>query len=101
MTRFEQLEPRYMFEELGYKRYENHPKQEMQPHTFTTQDNPYIEYINENESAIEIIRFDLWDKNIWFNGYRKDLKHVVPCPVNMKELQAINKQIEELGWNNE
>ena len=31
-----------MFEELGYKRVENHPKEEKDKYTFTTQDNPYI-----------------------------------------------------------
>lgn len=99
MTRFEELEARYMFEELGYKRYENHPEEELKSGMFTTQDNPYIEYTNENDQAIERITFDLWSKNVWFTGYRKDLKHQVPCPINLKELQAINKQIEELGWN--
>lgn len=92
---------REMFEKLGYSFYENHPKIESQQNTFTTQDNPYIEYKQENDTAIEEIRFDLWYKNIWFKGYRKDLKRILPCPINIKELEAINKQVEELGWTNE
>ena len=90
-----------MFEALGYKCYENHPKEEIKPNTFTTQDNPYIEYKQENETAIEEIRFDLWGKNVWFIGFRKDLQRQLPCPINMKELEAICKQVVELGWLDE
>ena len=98
MTRFEEMDARGMFDELGYKRYENHPEGDKNAGGFTTQDTAYIQYTNENDQALESISFDLWSKNIWFTGYRKDLKHQVPCPINMKELQAINRQIEELGW---
>ena len=90
-----------MFEELGYKRVENHPKEEKDEYTFTTQDNPYIKYYEEDEIAYEEIVFDLWGKRIWCRAYRKDYKFKVACPINMQELQAINKQVSELGWNNE
>lgn len=92
---------RGMFERIGYKRVENHPKEEKDNYTFTTQDNPYIKYYEEDEKAYEEIVFDLWGKRVWCKAYRKDLGLNVPCPINMKELQAINKQVEELGWNNE
>ena len=90
-----------MFEELGYKKYENHPEQEIKEPSFTTQDLPYIEYICENDEALISIKFDLWGKNIWYKGYRKDVRMPFPCPINCNEYKAINKQVEELGWNNE
>lgn len=77
-----------MFEELGYKQ-EKH------------QDEPYIVYTQENELAQEQIEFRLYSKNVWISGYRKNLKRLLPCPIDMKELQAINKQCEELGWLDE
>lgn len=88
-----------MFEELGYKQikhnvFDEPPKE----NEFITQDEPYILYSQENEQALEEIEFRFYGKNIWFKGYRKDLKHIIPCPINMEELKAINKQIEELNW---
>ena len=38
-------------------------------------------------------------ENARLKGFIKDLKHIVACPVNIKELEAIKKQIEELEWN--
>ena len=88
-----------MFEELGYSQIKHNVfDEEPKENEFITQDEPYISYIQENEQAIEEIEFRFYGKNVWFKGYRKDLKHIVPAPINTKELQAINKQIEELGW---
>jgi hypothetical protein len=96
------LTAREMFEELGYKQIKHNVfDEEPKPNEWITQDEPYILYKQENEQAIEEIEFRFYGKNVWFKGYRKDLKHIVPCPINAKELKAINKQIEELGWNNE
>lgn len=98
MTKFDELEPQYMFEKLNYTKYENHPKTETEePNIFVTQDAPYVEYTSENEIAKEEIRFDLWGKRIWLRGYRKDIGQV-PCPINMKELIAIVRQCEEYCW---
>ena len=38
-------------------------------------------------------------KKIWFDLESKDILLVDVCHFTLKELQAINKQIEELGWN--
>lgn len=86
-----------MFEELGYKKYE-HNIEPCGNNEWITQDEPYIEYTQENETAKETITFKTYGKNVWFGGYRKDLKHIVPCPISMQELKAINKKVEELGW---
>ena len=88
-------------EDLGYNKYENHPKQETNEPTFTTQDNPVISYKQEDAIGIETITFDIWGKNIWFKGYRKDLKAQIPCPINMQELQAIYNKCKDLGWLND
>lgn len=89
-----------MFEALGYKQFKHNVFDEPpKANEWITQDEPYILYKLENEYAIEEIEFRFYGKNVWLKGFRKDLKHIVPCPINIKELEAINKQIEELGWN--
>ena len=89
-----------MFKKLGYEKYENHPISEKQNGGFTTQDAPYICYRAKSDTAIEEIRFTLWNKNIWFSGYIKDIGLSTPCPINMKELEAISMKTIELGWRN-
>lgn len=91
-----------MFEELGYKQEKHNVFDEpIKPNEWITQDEPYIVYTQENELAQEQIEFSLYSKNVWLSGYRKNLKRLLPCPIDMKELQAINKQCEELGWLDE
>ena len=98
MTKFEELEPQYMFEELNYKKYENHLKSEAEePNVFVTQDAPYCEYTSIGEIGREEIRFDLYGKRVWTRAIRNDLGQI-PCPINMKELIAIVRQCEEYGW---
>ena len=63
-----------MFEKLGYK-YEFNNKY-------------HIRYYNVKK-----------DNYIWFDLQSKTLEISEYC--NLKELQAISKQIEELGWNKE
>ena len=38
-------------------------------------------------------------KKIWFDLENKEILLDGVCYFKLKELQAINKQIEELGWN--
>ena len=38
-------------------------------------------------------------KKIWFDLENKEIILDGVCYFKLKELQAINKQIEELGWN--
>ena len=70
-----------MFSELGYK--------------ITNVINPdgCIDYVNTDEKYSEIY----FDKN-----FKMITKHYlnsgVACPITLEELQAINKQVEELGW---
>lgn len=61
-----------MFEELGYK------------YEFNNKYN--IRYYNVKK-----------DNYIWFDLQLKTLEISEYC--NLEELQAINKQVEELGWN--
>ena len=61
-----------MFEELGYKQINN--------------DNYSTCYSNEEENYY-----------IYFYNYWKKIE--VLHDITMKQLQAINKQVEELGWN--
>ena len=55
--------------------------------------------INVWKSSIEYFNYDE-NKNIWFNFDTKTVEIGV-VDITIKELNAINKQVEELGWNNE
>ena len=49
----------------------------------------YQEFRTYGDDTYDIgIHFNLDDKDIW-----------AEVNINVKELQAINKQVEELGWN--
>jgi hypothetical protein len=69
-----------MFEELGYEIYKGFC---------------YIEYTKEKP----INRYQSDSCQIRF--YENDKKISVYQNLDLQELKAINKQIEELGWNNE
>ena len=91
-TKFEELEARYMFEELGYE--------------YTHYDSEEITYIKQDrqwrEDGKVIISFDLLNKEIELS-FQGDVSNSLPVFLSMKELQAINKQVEELeekGWDN-
>ena len=64
-----------MFEELGYEKEETTWNEEGKKH--------FIEY-NSNDTQIQ---------------FSLDTKHILITNIlNMQELQAINKKVEELGW---
>lgn len=86
------MSAREMFEELGYKQEKG--------------DKIYITYYNGNfenkQRCDKQITFDLESKSfIAYSPY--ELNDYEDCSIfiNTEELQAINKQIEELGWLNE
>lgn len=99
-----------MFEELGYKKIENHQeKTEPKENEWTTQDNPYIEYtgelIEDNTHYSMFIRFMTDARLVQLGGYESGTTPygknycVMRNPIlNMKDIQAINKKCEELGW---
>ena len=70
-----------MFEELGYE------------FDITEYDEfkPDFNYVDKNDN---VIYFDLEDKELCFIPVNKQL--IIRNPLEL--LQAINKQIEELGW---
>lgn len=78
-----------MFEKLGYECIED--------------EDHFIEYIItwddwHGKGVLEIV-FDYDIKEIQFLCYIKDKeKERVDITLNIEELQAINKQVEELGW---
>ena len=55
---------------------------------------------NEEYIKYELIS-DIWRYYIVFEKKYKTINFNMYEVINMQELQAINKQIEELGWNNE
>ena len=64
-----------MFEELGYEKKETTWNEKGKKH--------FIEY-NSNDTQIQ---------------FSLDTKHILITNIlNMQELQAINKKVEELGW---
>lgn len=68
-----------MFEKLGYKK------------DTTYKIYGHLYYFNEDIK----IDFDLEDKDFYKYSCLNDCR----CSINMQELKAINKQVEELGWN--
>ena len=93
-----------MFEKLGYK---------------YIYDDGFVEYIkgesipdriNTNYVKFTKISFDKLEHEIFIHDYNKDALCLEYIPkqdtngsfhITFEELQAINKQIEELEWNNE
>ena len=80
-----------MFEELGYKQEENNKR--------------YISYCwyyyedYEDKDCMRKIVFDLQDKGfLAYSPYNLDKYKDCSIFIDLKELQAINKQVEELGW---
>lgn len=99
-----------MFEKLEYKKYDNHPEEDVkdnQQNKWVTQDCRVIEYTQQKEIKgilyTLFIRFHINGKivecgaNERRNGYRELGRYRNPI-FNMQELQAINKKCEELGW---
>ena len=70
-----------MFEELGYDYFNNGLR---------------ITYQNYEISECKLIEFDLKKKNMMLAD---DSEEVVE--LSLKEIKAINKQVEELNWNND
>ena len=70
-----------MFEKLGYDYFNNGLR---------------ITCQNYKISECKLINFDLKQKKMWLAD---DSSEIVE--LSYKEIKAINKQIEELGWNNE
>ena len=70
-----------MFEKLGYKK------------ASVINPDGCIDYVNTNEKYSEIY----FDKN-----FKMIAKHYlnsgVACPITLEELQAINPQVNALGW---
>ena len=97
-----------MFEELGYKKFDNHPEEEKEePNKWTTQDCRLIEY-TQQETIKGIfytlfIRFHIEGKVVEIGaserreGYKELGRHRNPI-LNMEELKVINLKCNELGW---
>lgn len=63
----------------------------------------YEKYIDSDRCGVEqhSIRFDKIDKTVEkYVGEAAFSKKNYRAYINLKELKAINKQVEELGWNN-
>lgn len=94
-TKFEELEAKYMFEKLGWldvsENYQSLIRYEKHDFILGTHIITIVEF---EKGAI------LDGKNEVYITTRYN--ETVGCShITVEELQAINKQIEELGWNNE
>lgn len=97
-----------MFEELGYEKYDNHPEEEKpEVNKWTTQDCRVIEYKQSETIRGELytlyIRFHIVGERIEIGANKRPqeirtMSLKVNPILNIKELQAINKKVEELGW---
>lgn len=97
-----------MFDELGYEKYDNHPEEEKpEVNKWTTQDCRVIEYKQSETIRGELytlyIRFHVVGERIEIGADKRPqeirtMSLKVNPILNIKELQAINKKVEELGW---
>lgn len=56
--------------------------------------------LSYSNNGYQICYYDDFDeKYIWFYSETQSIE--ISFDINMNYLQAINKQVEELGWNNE
>lgn len=76
------MSAREMFEKLGYRDYHKMDKEIVYNYSW-----------NEEPEEYRYIGFNSETKQIELSDWRGDFY------LKRKELQAINKQIEELGWN--
>ena len=76
------MNAREIFEKLGYRDYHKTDKEIIYNYSW-----------NEEPEEYRYICFNLETKQIELSDWRGDFY------LKRKELQAINKQIEELGWN--
>ena len=97
-----------LFEEFGYKKFDNHPEEEKEePNKWTTQDCRLIEYTQQGTIKgvfyTLFIRFHIEGKIVEIGaserreGYRKLGRYRNPI-LNMQELKAITLKCKELGW---
>mgnify|MGYP004631424619 CR=1 FL=1 len=98
-----------MFKKLGYEKYDNHPEEEekTEANKWTTQDCRIIEYKQSEMIKGELytlyIRFHIVGERIEIGADKRPQEiRIIPLKLNpmlnSKELQAINKKVEELGW---
>lgn len=81
------MEAKEMFEELGYE----------QKIEYYRGKEKEIKYVVEEKYHSQFV-FDM--NNKMFNAYFETSEgEEMPAWIEMKMLKAINKQIEELGWN--
>lgn len=85
MTRFEEMEPRYMFEELGYE-YDFIQNKNSEDTITYHKDNLHIQF--NLISKLVVLQNDT--SHMFYNS--------ATFMINNDLLKAINKQIEELGW---
>lgn len=97
-----------MFRKLGYKKYDNHPEDEIiEENKWVTQDSRVIEYTQKGTIKGVLytlfIRFHINGKVVEIGaserreGYREMMRYRNPI-LNMQEMQAINEKVKELGW---
>ena len=77
-----------MFEKIGYE-YHCYDSEEV---TYRKEDRQW------RENGRILICFDLLNKEIEL-GFKGKTSGNLPIFISLEELQAINKQVEELGWN--
>ena len=84
------MKAREMFEKLGYEQRVNN-----ESHIVYMK----YEYLDFNKSKEYIIEFHNKDKSLEKFSEYTHIHLIGSETIKIKELQAINKQIEELGWN--
>lgn len=87
------------FVELGYEvRDHNFLEQPKEPFGWTTQDEPTLTYFQSDEEiGREVIVFHTYYHGVTVEAVKKRIGRV-PAPLRPEEVEAIHRQMVELGW---
>lgn len=91
---------REMFEALGYEFEDHHFHVPRSQSIMIPQDEPKLIYTERSEKGEERIEFRGYAKCVDVSAiaYENGKRYRMPAPLNYKEIKAIMKQFEELGW---
>lgn len=85
-------------EKLGYRKYDNHPEP-CGPNEWTTQDERYIEYLQEDSSGNrEKIMIYPREQVLWISALKCEdgFRNRIPAPLNFDEIKALYNIVKKL-----
>ncbi len=86
------------FVELGYEVRDHNFLEPQKPSGWVTQDEPTLTYFQSDEEiGREVIVFHMYHNGVTVEAVEKQIGRV-PAPLRPEEVEAIHRQMVELGW---